>query len=260
MMRLREIRCDDHVLIVAESGGERVGHAAVGSRAWLRPDWRHAEVRVSPGHRGSGIGTRLWERAAPRAPAGTRLYAAVRGGDSRSLGAARAWGFTPFQLSSTVVLDVRGAPDVPDRTGLTLTTWRMLDDTGRRSVDSLMRACDTSPEARAFMSSGIESLPPTWRPHVIVAEDGDRPVGICVADLVNDRRWHVRFTGVLPDARGRGIARSMKGLLHATARDQGVRWVTAANAEGNQAIRTVNRAFGYARLTFNWRLCRPSAR
>jgi ribosomal protein S18 acetylase RimI-like enzyme len=82
----------------------------------------------------------------------------------------------------------------------------------------------------------------------LVATDGDRGVGMTVIEPVVPDGGHVGFTGVLPEYRGRHLARAMKAMASRLALDRGMRWITAVNNATNAPMLAVNRALGYRRL------------
>jgi GNAT superfamily N-acetyltransferase len=250
--------------VVVERDGETLGVGSTCRRSWLRPGWAETRVWVAPRHRGTGIGSQVRHQLDRRVTDVRWLFATVRGDDPRSLAVARGWGFEPFGIAVSMALHLRSragavrAP-APHPQDVELRTYLSLDDVDVAALDAVMRAADTSPEAEAFMTSGLVSLPVGWHPAVVVAEDGDgRPIGVCVADRVGPRRWHVRLTGVVPSRRGRGIARALKQRLHEAARDHSVHVVTTTNALGNAAITALNRSLGYVATASHWRVRRES--
>jgi ribosomal protein S18 acetylase RimI-like enzyme len=82
----------------------------------------------------------------------------------------------------------------------------------------------------------------------LVAIDGDRGVGMTAIEPVLPDGGHVGFTGVLPEYRGRHLARAMKAMASRLAFERGIRWISAVNNAKNAPMLAVNRALGYQRL------------
>jgi GNAT superfamily N-acetyltransferase len=87
---------------------------------------------------------------------------------------------------------------------------------------------------------------------------GTRPIGITILiPQPDDKSWHTRFSGTVPEHRGHGIAAAVKAAALSLASRAGVSAVTAHNEEANRGIRSVNEALGMKPDVGYWSLSRP---
>jgi GNAT superfamily N-acetyltransferase len=94
------------------------------------------------------------------------------------------------------------------------------------------------------------------RPVAVLGRVDGRPAAISFAVADGDQ-MHVIYTGVDPGRRGRGLGRRTKELLHAHARELGVRTAFTDNDEENPGIRRVNDRLGYTRHSATSWMMRP---
>jgi GNAT superfamily N-acetyltransferase len=81
----------------------------------------------------------------------------------------------------------------------------------------------------------------------LVAVDGDVWSGFTVLEAREpDGAWNA-MTGVLPEYRGRGLARALKVLAAIEARRRGWRWIGTTNNARNAPMLAVNQVLGYQR-------------
>lgn len=83
----------------------------------------------------------------------------------------------------------------------------------------------------------------------LVAAEAGRWVGMALVTPRETDGAHNAFTGVLPEYRGRGLARALKTLAAERTRAWGRRWILTANNALNTPMLAVNDALGYERLT-----------
>jgi GNAT superfamily N-acetyltransferase len=76
---------------------------------------------------------------------------------------------------------------------------------------------------------------------------GDRVVAFAFLQVVGERGQH-GFTGTLREYRGQGLATAAKRFALRAAAERGVTRVTTSNAEGNEAMRAINRRLGFEQI------------
>ena len=91
----------------------------------------------------------------------------------------------------------------------------------------------------------------------MVALEDDRPIGLALAQSSRDPAEVLDHgIGVLPEARGRGIATALVRAFLARGRERGARLYVASTAEGNGAMRAVFDRLGAEvvgrRSVFRW--------
>jgi RimJ/RimL family protein N-acetyltransferase len=162
--------------------------------------------------------------------------------------------FAPFQHSIASALDLtRWRPGSPVPDGATV---RVVDPQSTRDDAAVARLyvdSDTSPEADEIGET-------TWPTQLDAAALGGKqgrlvlvdvagvPVAMSLAQQDSETEWEVYYTGVLPQARGRGLARVAKCALHDALLRLGATRVETYNEAGNAGIRRVNESLGYVRL------------
>jgi len=77
-----------------------------------------------------------------------------------------------------------------------------------------------------------------------VLDDHGRVVAFTFLNVIGERGQH-GFTGTVREHRGRGLATAAKRYALRTAAARGVTRVTTSNAEGNEAMRAINRKLGF---------------
>ncbi|MDQ6771947.1 MAG: GNAT family N-acetyltransferase [Candidatus Dormibacteraeota bacterium] len=86
----------------------------------------------------------------------------------------------------------------------------------------------------------------------LVARAGERWVGIAIVEPMAPDGGYNSFTGVIPAARGRGVATALKVAAIQDARRRGMAWLTATNNVRNASMLAINEALGYRRLKGVW--------
>ena len=81
----------------------------------------------------------------------------------------------------------------------------------------------------------------------MIAVDDERWVGMAIVLPTDPDGALNGFTGVLPECRGRGLARALKVVSAETAHSRGRRWIQTSNNALNAPMLAVNRALGYER-------------
>jgi GNAT superfamily N-acetyltransferase len=242
--------------LVAVVDGEVVGRSNVAHPPMLPAGTLALNVGVTASARGRGVGAALFDRTVHGIPPGTGRVLGFT--DDRDDDAVLPWlarrHFVPFQHSIASQLD--------------LTTWR---STGSAPADVSIRVVDPQTtrddEAVALLYVDSDTSPEadeigetTWSTQLEAAKGfGPRgrmalvdlhgaPVAMSLAQQTDDADWDVLYTGVLPAARGRGLARVAKAALHDDLARLGATRLETYNEAGNAGIRHVNAALGYVRV------------
>jgi mycothiol synthase len=267
------LRRDDEGLIargaapvwqVARRGDGVVGYGRVfdAGAAYL------ANVWVAPRERRRGIGSAIWRAAEDEL---RRLGAsAVRtvwldAAADAALGFLRHHAFRERDRAWELVLDLTASPASGARAprGISITT--LLDEgpgdhAVRRRVWELHNASrrDQPPADEhadpipfdAWVSRMVDGpeVPPDG---FFLAKEGDAYVGMTTLERGQAPSDGLRngFTGVLPEHRGRGIARALKLAAIAHARARGYRLLATGQHADNAAMLRVNERLGYRRAS-----------
>ena len=86
------------------------------------------------------------------------------------------------------------------------------------------------------------------RGRLVLLDVAGVPVAMSLAQQDSETEWEVQYTGVLPTARGRGLARVAKAVLHDDLVRLGATRLETYNEAGNAGIRHVNESLGYLRI------------
>ncbi len=115
-----------------------------------------------------------------------------------------------------------------------------------RDVPSYEEVTDTPYEL--FLAWSVNA-PNAMLDAYFLAKDGDRLVGQSVLERSSDRAdmYEQELTGVLPEYRGRGIAKALKLQTVRYARERGVRWIRTWNSTKNAPMLRINVAMGFQR-------------
>ena len=244
------------VHLVAVVAGEVVGRSSVARPPMLPEGTVALNVGVDPSARGQGVGAALFDRATDSVPAGTGRILGFS--DDRDDDAVLPWlrrrGFGQFQHSIASELDLTTwhstVPVPPD------VSVRVLDPQSTRDDEAVARLyveSDTSPEAEeiggttwpAQLEAAVAFGP---RGRLVLVDVDGEPVAMTLAQQTSDIDWDVLYTGVLPSARGRGLARVAKAALHDELAGLGATRLETYNEAENGGIRHVNASLGYVRF------------
>ena len=247
------------VRLVAELDGIPIGCAAVIPSTYDE-GCDSVLILVEERYRGRGVGSRLFVAVEPHL--GIRGLPSVRPVPERdgdpSVDIAGHWGFRVHEraVASRLVLAEPTPPVAP--VGV---SSRVVDDADLTAllpdVDALIDASNTSPERAAGFIVTHEQLSDWWPGLVwVVVSVLSEPVALACACPHDGDTWHVIYTGVLPDHRGRGLARLAKQHLHAEVARRGGREVWTENETGNAGILALNESFGYQPFRTELRLRR----
>ncbi|QJC54008.1 GNAT family N-acetyltransferase [Paenibacillus albicereus] len=271
----------DRLRRIAEAeDGRIVGYSTIWRAPWTPPGMVNHFVLVAAGSHGRGIGaelSRLSREWAREAGADT-LLSECWDDDERALAFARCGGFETERRSWQSLLDLatgedpsqpedRAAIEQLEEEGIAFATLADLppgEETLRRLHELETSTYKDIPgflgETLPFeewlkWSLQVEGYAPE---RVLVAMDGERPVGICNV-LFNEesRGMYHEYTGVARDYRGRGIARALKLLSIRLALRTGARYLRTDNDSLNEPMLAINRRLGYVPLRGRHRLIAP---
>lgn len=244
---------------VAWRGNDRVGYAMIA----ITPGEQTAvaQVLVEPVQRGQGIGAALWGDLMT-AGAGLDLMVWMADDDLTSQQVAEHWGFrvVSHAIRSRIDLtDIGLDPHMPEPFQVRVVEVADSPD-AKRGVDLVLAGSETNPEAVELgwrhSVSDLEQMFPAivW----VVIEADSSPVAIAAMQRQDDEPWHVIYTGVLPEYRGRGLARLAKAHLHALAYRRGARAMVTDNEARNVGILALNSSLGYRKIGGEIRLVRDA--
>lgn len=134
-----------------------------------------------------------------------------------------------------------------------------LNDDAAAAADDLMSRAATNPEAvelgwemnvaamRRYLEHGL------W----VIAWDGAKAIALSNADMGEDGHWSIGYTVVDQEYRGKGLAKTLKTVLHQYGVANGAIDFRTENEERNIEIRALNRSMGYQITGGEYRLLRP---
>jgi GNAT superfamily N-acetyltransferase len=228
-------------------------------------------VGVAPGHRGQGLGRALATRASAllqaRAlrPDGVppRVQLVVLPEDSSVAQhlteqhgfrvSSRSVGWTADLDGQSVATHQRALDDVLGATGLSIetATWAshgdLMTDLTDRVTQGLPRATGADDAIDPSLLDEFFFAPATV--FLIAWLDGDAVGFSGVSPSTDGTAWYVEFTGVVPAARGRGVARACKHAQFVTAARSGAARLFTYNEEHNAAVLALNASSGMRRRT-----------
>ncbi len=255
---------------VAEVGGQPVGMADYEHVPWMyHPQKFFGSLFVHPAHRGSGIGTRLYEHLlaamTPHKPLALRH--SIREDFPKGLRFLAQRGFVEESRTWESRLDVArfdptpfaGADERVTRQGISITTadellahdpafWPKLYTCDcDASRDMPMPEPYTPPPFEAWVQH-FQANPSFLPAAYIIAVHGERYVGVSALWHREERRdLDTGFTGVVRDYRRRGIALALKLRAIEYARSVGAPSIRTDNDATNRPMLNINEAFGFVK-------------
>jgi GNAT superfamily N-acetyltransferase len=243
--------------LVGEADGRVVVVASVGDEEFA-DDCASAWIGTSPAHRRQGHGRAML--AAVDEALAERRKAEVRTAVKDDDGESRAWaerrGFTVFDHTFQSRLDLaafdasrhRDAVERAEAAGLRLARFGPGDDPDRL-YDLFVRLLGDVPDQldppdRAFFQREMVEPEDAF---TILAYDGDVAVGLASLLPLEADEYLNAMTGVLPEYRGRGLARALKVVSGEAARAAGRRFLVTNNNARNAPMLAVNDALGFVR-------------
>lgn len=240
--------------LVADAGGPVIGIGTVTDAQLFRP-WLLTHLEVAAGHRGLGIGDALLAALSAGLPvAAEGLQSEVREDDpgSRAWLEARGFALVDHRFQSRLRLEGWRPPAglVPVEV-VDTTDWDLVFDLFARllrDTPDLTGEADREWFDSAF-SDGI-------RAYLAVREQ--RVIGLALLEVLGDTGYHA-ITGVLPEARGGGVATALKAAVIERAARLSLRQLVTNNNVRNAAMLRVNERLGYVREPGRWVLRRAFA-
>ena len=248
---------------VAEADGRIVGMATTGRIYMYAPEFDRywISVAVLPAHRRQGIGSALYAAASDHARAAGKvgLQTSVSEVHAEGFEFLTHRGFTEFDRYRMVKLDLDGLerPHVEAPPGIELTTVAARPDLVEGIHAVAMVALPDIPHGdQPIIAGSLEEfrVRDIERPGIpadafMVALDSATGTVIGYASLMmvpgrTDIAWH-DMTAVLPEYRGRGIAKVLKRATIAWAIDHGLTALETGNDVDNAPMRAVNTGLGY---------------
>lgn len=248
---------------LAEAGGRVVGAALLEHFAYIPPDHLLAHVTVEPERRRQGVGAQLAGAVLARArTAGVGgLTANVRDDRPADLAWAGRLGFSRHAHRFASALDLAGFDPAPhagvvarvQSSGVTVrdflnatdADWTRLHDL---YADLLTQTPDLAGQPRwspGQVAALVRDNPRTVPAWTLVAERAGDWLGLAVAVRLSDGGAYNELTGVLPAARGSGLARALKVRQIGRLRADGVPTLRTNNRADNAPMLAVNQALGF---------------
>jgi GNAT superfamily N-acetyltransferase len=251
---LRSTREHESFLVLDK--GRALGAAVVAIEPQREIPYVH--LWVDPAHRRRGAGSELY--AAVSAWAGersrTELKVRVRDDDSESLAFAQKRGFVEEKREAGLMLDLTAIepPLVKPPDGVELVTWAERPGLIRGIYEVVLEALPDIPGEEEYEVEPFED----WLEHdmrgqgdkpeaTFVAVSADEVVGYAKVSLTEAQpaiAYH-DLTAVKRAWRGRGIARALKAVQIAWAKENGYEELRTRNEQRNEPIRRLNERFGY---------------
>jgi GNAT superfamily N-acetyltransferase len=247
-------------VLIAVDGPDVVGYANI----YLPPPDADAPrvrvtIQVPPEYRKRGIGSALTDAITARAGelgAGRLLVVVADDEDSQAFAAKR--GFTIGRRMSHSAADLTTAREpVAPPEGLRVATYDELEP--RQVYDAEVQVRDDDPSGLSGGPAYEEWVRTSWQnPDArydlsVAVLDGDRVLSFVTTTADPDRKviWS-NLTGTIPSARGRGLAKVVKSVALARARDAGFTVASTGNDAANEPMLAVNRWLGYRETSGAW--------
>jgi GNAT superfamily N-acetyltransferase len=250
----------DFIRIVAEEDGALVGYCLAAPYPFAAGGFGIAMMFVHPDHRRRGTGgefrRRIHDGFRGRVP-GVMLHRVEGIEDSDAT--AAAWGLRETGRHQESFLDLTtfdrsrfeelgqadGIEFVPLRADLDDAGWQALRDyAAKRALESP----DSGGDAEFLPVEAFRaSVPESWM--LMTAEHDGRPLGITfvVRRPGTEHDTNTWFTGVAPEARGRGLSTALKARQAIAMADAGIETLFTQNMDGNEPILRANRTLGFQR-------------
>jgi GNAT superfamily N-acetyltransferase len=248
---LRRIASGEHSPIewfqVATFDGVPVGCSMIQNPAWI--EHRFFQAIVDERYRGQGVGSALWHATLAEFP-----HTAFDAHHPESTAAARPivehWGFvlTSHAIESELrAEDFIKAPALPEHYRVETKTSAELSESDVQAINRLLVASATHPEVvdlgwPVLLVADMQEMEdhlvwtPVWHDEQVVAVSTAGDEGA---------HWHIHYTGVDPQHRGKGLGRAAKSALHEYGIAHGAQVFDTHNEERNDAMRALNTSLGY---------------
>lgn len=253
------------VILVAVDGPDVVGYGNVYP---TDPDETAPRVRITvhvpPSLRRRGIGSALADAvcaAAARAGAGSLLVVVSDDEDSKAFAVRR--GFTIGRRMSHSAAPLSAVPEPPPLSeGLRVVDYEQLEP--RQVWLATAAVASGDPSGLSHVPSYDDWVATDWnhpdfrRDLSVAVLDGDTVLSFVTttADPARLVIWS-NLTGTIPAARGRGLAKVVKSVALARARDAGFVTASTGNDAANEPMLAVNQWLGYRESGVAWTAEKP---
>jgi GNAT superfamily N-acetyltransferase len=257
---------------VAVHAGTVVGMAELSRFDYLPPGWLRLTLATEESVRGYGVGGRLlaWAMQEAGKAEANGVSLSVLDTDPLSLSWAERQGFRPHAHRFASELDLRGEFPLPtfpagvtarDMQGASPAEWERLEalfgDLLTQTPDLAGQPRWTPAQLRAHLRDHPRARP-DWTLVAVTETDGGPGswLGVCQGAVISTGIYN-EFTGVVPAARGQGIAHALKLELIRRARAAGVPLMRTNNHAANGPMLSVNGRLGFVAQSGSWELHRP---
>lgn len=252
------------LLLVAAHDGTVVGWGRTGLNIWTSvPGHSQTAVFVHPQHRGHGIGSSLLERLhAHLADVGavrTQVFA-----QQDSAGFAQHRGYEVTRTMHYAGARLSGLPAVPaPPEGVVLQAYDELDPHAAYAAELAASADEPGDAPLDTMSyeqwtSDFWNDPAIDRKLSVAAVSAGEVLSFTLTERDGDRVWS-SFSGTVPEHRGRGLSKLVKGDALRRAAAAGVASAYTSNDDRNGPMLAVNSWLGYRRVATELGLVRDLA-
>lgn len=216
-------------------------------------------LQVPVEHRRQGIGTALLAAITERAvevSAGRLLVVVRDDAESKEFAATHGFALGRRMTNSAAELSSAREPVAPPD-GLRVVSYGELEP--RQVYDAEVQVRDDDPSGLSGGPTYDEWERISWqnpdgrRDLSAAVLDGDRVLSFVTTTADPDRGiiWS-NLTGTIPSARGRGLAKVVKSVALARARDAGFVTASTGNDAGNAPMLAVNKWLGYRETSGAW--------
>ena len=243
-----------------DDGGRPVAHAALDCQAVRSPTQAGAFLWVAPSARRRGVGTALRRQVLDTAleHGFSTVLVSVPESDPDGRSVTEHWGGRVDGHHFEQSLELGGLTDqqVSELTaraiGSGVTFHEVAGADELRSAFPFVRDrfAETPDVGEASEPLTLEVVQAMVMPEdMLLARVGDRTVGVTCVMHRSDTppAANTVFTGVHPDARGKGIATALKAEQARRLRDRGYHTLLTQNMEGNDPILAANARMGFRR-------------
>ena len=247
-------------VLIAADGADVVGYANIYlPAADAEAPQLRITLQVPSEDRKRGIGSALLAAITERAVqvGGGGLLVVVRDEDeSKDFAAKRGFELKRRMTNSTADLTAAREPVAPPD-GLRVVDYDQL--TPRQLFDAEVAVRDDDPSGLSGGPAYDEWVEVSWRNPdgrrdlSFAVLDGDQVLSFVTttADPERNLMWS-NLTGTIPSARGRGLAKVVKSVALARARDAGFVTASTGNDAANAPMLAVNRWLGYQETSAAW--------
>lgn len=268
-----------YIRFVAEHDGHVIGVGGGGQARWLKPEYMWCMINVDPSFRGQGVGRALYEALqtfyAEHQP--KEIHTTIIDDHLTTLAWSERLGFATHNHTFHSELDVTQF----DSSVYSELMQRMAEEGIRFVSYANLRTSENDNRLYELFAVTAQDVPfsgersrltregfikrfledPTsWLEAIVVAVDCEnRWLGLTniFRSTTNQEEVFLGFTGVLREARSRGLALALKVTGLEYVKQQGFKMITTSNHSVNQPILAVNQKMGYVKKEGMLALSKP---